>query len=519
MITKSRPKLKIDTFFRRSTIANEYLWLFLLGFVVSLLGMVFTQAEDMGVFITVSSLIGKGYALYTEVFDIKDPLFFYSLAVVQKLFGITGIFVFDSILTALALPLAYAIGLKLKLTKHASFFSSLLFFLTLTGDFGNSLRSQILGIVFFLLLILTLLERRWFSVGVYLTLIFFAKMPMLVVALFAIFPILFYKFRIQFLSKLFLGLGTSAAVIILLLQVRGELAGYIEMVTENFIYASNYQTIVGQREGILGHFAIWNGSELRFVSFLIVLIVILLFRRSITPKYFELFGLCLAINLGTSIYLLATAMWSHHLQIISLYILFDLMTLMAIFESSNSNLVQKGNKFMKALPSAQGRLDIRVCVTFFAMIALISNSGLALPLKSEMPISRYFSNSWSKPVEISMLEEAGKVLPRGGSFARFGMNEDMGFGAFLESNWELKCSRFMMGGTESIHTIKKYLNCIETTPDVVLTAPFYISQKNRSGNYGYYYAQSQRILSDLFVCRPGPFDGYTYCLRRNLVRE
>ena len=195
------------------------------------------------------------------------------------------------------------------------------------------------------------------------------------------------------------------------------------------------------------------------------------------------------------------------------------MTLMAIFESSNSNLIQKSNKFVKVLHGSQSRLDIRVCVTFFSMIALISNSGLVLPLKSEMPISSYSSHSWTKPVEISMLEEAEKVLPRGGSFARFGMNEDMGFGAFLESNWELKCSRFMMGGSESIHTIIKYLRCIETTPDVVLTAPFYVSQKNRSGNYGYYYAQSQRILSDLFVCRPGPFDGYTYCLRKNLAKE
>ena len=514
MVRKKGHKLNAGLFRDDSTTASEYFWLFSVSFGVSLLGMVFTQSEDIGVFITVSSLIGKGYSLYADIFDIKDPLFFYSLALVQKLFGITGLFIFDSLVTAFTFPIAFAIGIKLGINRISSFFSATLFFLILTGTFGGSLRSQILGIVFFLLLTLMLIERKWFSVGVYLILIFFTKMPMVIVALSVIAPFLFLSLKIQFLSRFCAGILTTTAFITLILQIRGELEGYIEMVIENFTYAANYQLIVGQRQGILGHFEIWNGTENRFVSFLFALIVILALRGGIRPKNFELLSLCLGVNVGVSIYLLTTAMWPHHLQLISLYIFFDFMFLLAVLNPVDSKMLQKSSKFVKLPNNILDKLNVRACITLFALIALISNSGWVLPLKPEMPIASYFKHSWAKPVEISMLEKARENLPLGGSFARLGMNDDMGFGAFLESDWQFKCSRFMMGGSESVKTIDKYLNCIREVPDVIITAPFYQSQKNRPGNYRFFYVRSERILSELFTCTPGPTEGYTYCLRK-----
>lgn len=501
----------------RSSLSAEYLTLFLLGLGISLLGMVFSQSEDMGVFITVSSLIGKGYRLYADVFDIKDPLFFYSFAIIHKFFGITGMYLFDAFITALALPLSYRIGLKLQLSKNLGFLASCLFFLSLTGLYGSSLRSQILGIVLLLYLVIKLIDEKWSGVGILLSLILFTKMPIFLIAFCMTASVFFLKFTSDRLKKIIFSGGLTTFIILAILQIRGELIGYIEMVKENFLYSSNYQIIVGQQEGILGHFAIWNGSEKRFSSFLICLLTILYLRQDINRKNSKLFLLALGANLGTAGFLLLTAMWSHHLQIISFYILFDLLALLSTVDESKLKHLPFRSKQIKLDEDKRSGLNVKVTAALLSLIALISNSGWVFPLKPEMPAHSYVNFIWSKPTEISMLESVEKVTPLGGKFARLGMNDDMGFGAFLDSKWELTCERFMIGGSESQKTIHSFLGCLKSEPDIILTSPFYESQKDRLGTYGDYFIQSQKILRSLFHCNEGPVAGYNFCIRKALV--
>jgi hypothetical protein len=501
----------------RSSLNAEYLTLFFLGLGISLLGMVISQSEDMGVFITVSSLIGKGYRLYADVFDIKDPLFFYSLALVQKFFGITGMYLFDAFITALALPLSYRIALKLQINKNLGFLASCLFFLSLTGLYGSSLRSQILGIVLLLYLVIKLIDEKWNAVGFLLSLILFTKMPFFLIAFSMSASVFFLKFTLNRLKSVIISSGLTTIIVLTILQIRGEFIGYIEMVKENFLYSSNYQIIAGQQEGILGHFAIWNGSEKRFTSFLICLLTILYLRKDINRKNSKLFLLALGANLGTAGFLLLTALWPHHLQIISFYILFDLLALLSTVDGSKLNQMPFKSKQTKLQEDKRTGLNIKVAAALLSLIALMSNSGWVFPLKSEMPTHSYVNFSWSKPTEISMLESIEKVIPLGGRFARLGMNDDTGFGAFIDAKWKLTCERFMIGGSESQKTINSFLTCLRSEPDIILTSPFYVSQKNRPGTYGDYFVQSQKILSSLFYCNEGPVTGYTFCIRKALV--
>lgn len=367
----------------------------------------------MGVFITVSSLIGNGYRLYAEVFDIKDPLFFYSLALVQKFFGITGMYLFDAFITALALPLSFRIAIKLQLGKNLGFLASCLFFLSLTGLFGSSLRSQILGIVLLLNLVIKLIDEKWNGVGILLSLIFFTKIPIFLIAFCMTASVFFLKFTLNRLKKIVFSSGFTTMIVFTVLLIRGELIGYIEMVKENFLYSSNYQIIVGQQEGILGHFAVWNGSEKRFFSFLICLLTILYLRKDINRKNSKLFLLTLGANLGTAGYLLLTAMWSHHLQIISFYILFDLLALLSTVDESNLDNLAFRSKQIKLQEEKRSALSIKVIAALLSLTALISNSGWIFPLKPEMAIHSYVNFSWSKPIEISMLESVEEIAPLG----------------------------------------------------------------------------------------------------------
>ena len=111
-----------------------------------------------------------------------------------------------------------------------------------------------------------------------------------------------------------------------------------------------------------------------------------------------------------------------------------------------------------------------------------------------------------------MLTRASQSFPRGGSFARLGMNDDMGFGAFVPSEWQFVCKRHAIIGSEPLDEIDIFLNCLRDVPDLILIAPFYENQSNRPGNYQHYFLESQKILSKNFNCLEYTV-GYKYCIR------
>jgi len=497
--------------------ARSFGLIFTIGLTISIFSAQFSQGEDMGIFISVSALLGKGYKLYDEVFDIKDPFFFYSLAFFQKYFGLSALFYFDIFITALSFPLAFKLAVKLSSNFNVAFLSSLMFFLTLTGQFGSSLRSQVFAITLILSFFILLLEDRWEFAGVIFTLIFFTKLPLILIpTLVLILTLLGHRSAKNF-TGFVKGALVSSVIFVLIMILRGEFTGYVRMVSENINYASNYQSIVGQKNGIVGHFEVWNGSELRFYSFLSCLLLVLILRKVAGIEANDpLFIFTVATNLGVGLFLLQTAMWWHHLQIISLYIFFDFLFLLSVFNSKHESLLKRNIISTKSIWSHSNGIIGGVIIV--ALVILTSNSGWVFPLKPESNLKSLLHPTWTKPVEITMLEEAKQKYVQGGSFARLGMNEDMGFGAFLPDEWRFKCSRLIISGSEEKITVDKFLKCLTIEPDVILIAPFYNSEVNRPGNYAYFFRESQQILREGFICQPGPVQKYFLCTKKNTAK-
>jgi hypothetical protein len=107
---------------------------------------------------------------------------------------------------------------------------------------------------------------------------------------------------------------------------------------------------------------------------------------------------------------------------------------------------------------------------------------------------------WSTPLEFEMLSQDRGLLPEGRSLTRLGMNDDLGFGAFLTPEWTFACKRHGIFGYEPIHEMETFLNCLKNVHDLILITPFYQNQSNRSGNYQYFYPESQKILNEEFAC-------------------
>ena len=104
----------------------------LIGLIVSFFATSFSQNEDMGFFLSVSGFISKGYTLYVETLEIKDPLFLFSNAIAIKGLGIVGPFYLDFLISAAILPIAYMVGIELTKSVTSSFVAAFLFQITAT---------------------------------------------------------------------------------------------------------------------------------------------------------------------------------------------------------------------------------------------------------------------------------------------------------------------------------------------------------------------------------------------------
>lgn len=484
----------------------------LVGLIVSFFTTTFSQAEDMGFFLSVSGFVSQGYKLYAETFEIKDPLFLYSNAIAIKTLGIVGPFYLDFFITAAILPIAYLLAMELTKSNTASFLAAFLFQLTATGEFGQSLRSQIMAIFFILLSTYFGLKQRWLLAGIVASLVLFSKMPLLSVIGIILLTLHIFDRKLRSLLLTTLGFSISSSLILLTLAMRGELVAYVDMVKENFSYASTYQMTVGQTQGIMGHFLVWNGNEQRFTTFIISIIWItyIAVKNRVASKRFFLF--VISTNIGVGFFLLNTAMWAHHLQIISLYIFANSLFILSFFNLTSLGS-ESNSKESSVARRTQSDSISKLAVSTIVLCLLISNSGATLKSKPEMSLKNWTNPVWSTPLEIEMLSQVRNLLPEGGSFARLGMNDDLGFGTFLTPEWTFVCKRHGIFGYEPIPEMVTFLNCLKKVPDLILIAPFYQNQSNRTGNYQYFYPESQRILREEFACVDYKLD-YRFCLRK-----
>jgi hypothetical protein len=493
--------------FNRSSSENSYFvpFLFLMGLFLALLRVSFSQAEDMGLFMTVSGLLSKGYTLYEDIFDIKDPLFFYSNAVAINLFGLRGPFVFDAVLVALSTPLAYLLCRRLNYSKIVSISASLIFTLTLTGSFYQSFRTQIAAIDLILIMYILILTNKSFYSGLVFILIIGFKFPFAVFVIPAI-ALLGTSGRAFPKIKQFLwGSLVGGIIFIFLLISRGELIGYLLMNRDNFFYQQNYQEIVGQRMGLLGHFDVWRNSSGSHYFFLIYvfLLLFLAIRNKIDLQklYFFLF-----LTISISVFLLFTAMWPHHLQVLSLFNLIFVLTMLDLFKQFF--LIQK-MKFVL--------ITLLIGCNVFALIGVFSTTGTDLSFKPRMSLIKWIEPRWNVPVEIQMLSSVSLPISARPTFARLGSLDDGGFGGFLPSEWNFRCQRTAFGGLESLSIINEFNSCLRSEINVVLASPQFLGLNGRGGTYNEFYSKTSNTLKLYFTCSQFENSNYSYCFRKSLI--
>jgi hypothetical protein len=489
-------------------IANKYLvfLLLILGTIFAILRGSFSQAEDMGIFVSVQGLVSQGYNLYSQVYDNKDPLFHYANAMSFSIFGLRGPFLLDALFVIASGPLAFLIARELKIRKIPAFVGALIFLLTLTGFNYNSLRTQIHAIDLIFLAILLLLRGKYSASGITSASVIFFKMP---VALFLIVFILLIKTdnlrknSVEF----FKGFSSFVLIMISIMQIRGEFLPYLEMVKDNFRYQDSYQSLVGQELGAAGHIQIWNSFNKSFIGFIFIgiftVVLYFLCKKNLTRENKILFYATVCLYISTFLYLLSSAMWPHHLQILAISTPFHFWFFTVAWDTINWSPDLKFHRF----------ISVTLLCTI-GIFLLLSSAGTSLNLKPTMPLKNWIAPQWSVPTEIRMLNDV--VLPPGkvSTVSRLGSGDDTGWGAFLNKPWVFSCSRMTMDGKESLSQVEDFITCLSTTPTVILVAPAYLGLKDRQGSYPLFLRKSQALLKEKFECNP--YDqGFSICVRKS----
>jgi hypothetical protein len=474
---------------------SEFDWmiifLFLIGVFFAVFSLHYSQAEDMGQFLSETAVLARGQSLYRDIFELKDPLFFYSSTLITLFIGRSGPYILDAIAVAIAAPVAYLALKSLYMDRFKSAVGAVLFVGTLSGGYFSSFRTGTICLVLIVSSIITINKGYVFTTGVIFAIVLGYKMPYI--------PFLVCPFILGLkyftsgwkLLRLISGSLITILMIVGILNLRGEFFPYLDMVKINFQYRKLYPTIVGIKSGVSGHIDAVDRSG----SSVIVLIIatfsswFVAFTSS-GRKNWPVIASLVMLQLTVLFVVFTTAMWSHHLQMLCLL---GFASYALVFTSSLKSF---------KMHAIQG-LCILILISINFQVV-----GFRIPIKPRQPLVDVIHPKWIVPPEVAYVESFVHPVGDTTNFARLGPNDDLGLVSFLPNNWKLICPYYAQGGMEDLRWISKITKCIADKPDVIFVSPGFFSLIRPAGDYELLKTEAKKVLDSHFFCidvleRPG----------------
>lgn len=462
------------------------------GLVFAVFTLTYSQAEDMGQFLSQTAALVRGHHLYRDIWEVKDPLFFVIATLSTFVFGRGGPYIADALAVALSAPVSYLALKSMNINKQFSAIGAIIFVGSLSGAYFQSFRTGTICIVVLLLSMISMNKGKLFLTGVFFAIVVLLKMPYVP---FLVCPLVMgagsfrskrnsYRITFGFLLTLIFVFG--------LMQLRGELFPYFEMVKSNFKYRETYPSIVGFRPGLAGYIDTVNGNGSSFSLLLATAAGSWLFIKRKNPYNSRFFIGMLSLQMAVLFVILTSAMWVHHLQILCL---FGFATYAIVVSSATDTFLKSGTKAL---------------VAFLLVITSISITGFNIPFKPQLEFSEVIDPKWTVPPEILYINKNVRFLKAELEFARLGPNDDFGLFTFLPNNWKLVCPEFAQYGHEDADWIADIANCLDQKPAVVIVSPGFFALSRASGDYEILKNKAQNVLDEKFNCveveeRPGAF--------------
>ena len=231
--------------------ANRLAWipafLFVLAFAPTVFSVPMAKGIDASMFYSIFHQLSQGRRLYADIFDMKDPLYFYGYGIAYVILGLRGPMIWETVLSVALLVLMDRIMAHLGLTLIARLTTLMLFvFLFFTPDVYMPIHTYHQAIVFYLAAVWAGLAGRPLIAGALIGLVFFSKMPMVYVlpacGWLAVCggPIPRIKNMIMRLALSAMGFFGVVGLVLAVLVARGEFWGYLDSIGVNVYYSGLY---------------------------------------------------------------------------------------------------------------------------------------------------------------------------------------------------------------------------------------------------------------------------------------
>ena len=208
---------------------------------------------DYGFFTGVAERLRLGDTLYVDVWDNKDPLVFYSLAVARSLGpnGVIGAWLLEISWIVLAAASVYVIARFQPLSRPlASYVGFGLAPLVLLGAAYFMGSTHLPAIALLLSAIALFYSRHPLTAGLVLGVLLFFKLVMLPMAIVVIVTAAVALRRRADLRWVALGFGSAVVIVAVILSLRGELSGFIETQVHNVLYSQS-PIVSAEQTGVL----------------------------------------------------------------------------------------------------------------------------------------------------------------------------------------------------------------------------------------------------------------------------
>ena len=420
---------------------------------------------DAGVFLSVAGRLVHGDHLYRDVWDNKDPLFFYADAAALWVGGWTGPFLLDILWVALAAASVVLLLRKLTAPPIAAAAGFVVYPLLLTGQWYYAGYSMLAALALAPFAAWLWARGTAAASGVVVALGMLFKINLALVLLAAPVALLAMgiparrdaRGALRFLG----GLGATLAAVVAALAARGELVPYFHMLRDNVSYANDVLVANGRLGGIHGHIRVVETATRHahlvigvFLAVAAVAVWAVIRRRR--PGGSGPLGVVAALFLvvggATAVTLALTTAWNHHVQMLAypgvLLVLFVVAALGAAARSS----------------------PLRLGAQLAAAVGAVVLLGAASPAAAGGSESAWVHGAHSQTAAALEVVRA-KRFPAAAtvSYAHLGQNDEEAHAAFLGGGWALACARFHQYPWTPGATLSGIVRCIEKRrPDLLL---------------------------------------------------
>jgi hypothetical protein len=409
------------------------------GFVCSLIPTIYPSSSnpDRGIFESVSYRLLAQDQLYSEVWDNKDPLFYYLNALTLKISPIADLFLEAGYLFLISVIL-YKLSRNKTITNETKFLLSFvvvpLIIIQINYFPGYT---HLPGEVLFLGIILFIIKEKDALTGVLMGVLLFTKIIFLPIAVFILINLRLKKIiQTKVILKYFV---FSITLITFVMILRNELIPWAHSLYLNYLYTlstpNRFDTFISFFNSKIGIFTILNLAMIMFLNL-----------SKFKVNYRKELLIVNSMAVGTIIVAVFTSKNYHHLQILTPIIL---ITTMFFFQNIYKN-----------------RIIFRAAI-IFSLTFLLIMSNIFNFRENWSDLSQDYTNDIGKSFgEAALLAEANK-----GTYARLGQNDDNAHAKGLYA-WKLVCPRFHQYPFDDISTFNQTLECIDDVEYLIISPTF-----------------------------------------------